>query len=180
MSWVYDPSHSVVEFSAKHMLFTTVRGRFARVEARLDLDEERPERSSAEVTIDASSITTGDANRDGHLRSADFLDVERYPMLSFRSNRVERAGDNRYRVHGELTIRDVTRPLVLEVTSEGYGQDPWGNRRWALNAHTAINRKDYGLTWNVALESGGWLVGDEIKIALELQLIQQAVAEKVA
>lgn len=174
MTWKLDPSHSFVEFSAKHLMITTVRGRFNRYEVELDLDAEHPERSSIEAVLEVDSLTTGNADRDAHLHSADFFDVERYPTMTFRSTAVETVGKDRYRLVGDLTIKDVTRPVVLEVTSEGRARDPWGNQRWALSAQTTLNRKDFGLTWNVALESGGWLVGDDIRLGIELQAIEQA------
>jgi polyisoprenoid-binding protein YceI len=129
-----------------------------------------------------ASIDTREGQRDAHLRSADFFDVENFPKMSFHSSRIEPVGANQYKVYGQLTIKDISREVVFNVADEGRGQDPWGNQRWGVSASTTISRKDFGLTWNVALETGGWLVGDEVKIAVDLQLVlqQQPEAETVA
>lgn len=179
MSWSIDPAHSVVGFSVRHMMVSRVRGRFGKFEGTLDLDEERPERSSVEFAVYVDSIDTGVPARDDHLRSADFFDVANFPTMTFRSTSVERIGPNVYRVKVDLTIRGTTRPVELEVTDEGRNKDPWGNLRWGFSARTAINRKDFGLTWNVPLEAGGWLVGDQVNIEIELQAVKQ-VATQVA
>ena len=182
MKWQIDPSHSTIEFSVKHMMFTTVRGQFKTFEGNLTIDSTNPAQSYTEGSIDVASITTGEDQRDAHLRSGDFFDVEKYPQMSFRSNRIESLGGNRYKVYGQMTIKEVTREMVFDVTDEGQGQDPWGNQRWGISAETKLNRKDFGLTWNVALETGGWLVGDEIKVSVDLQLVgqEQPEAEAVA
>ncbi|HEX2140703.1 MAG TPA: YceI family protein, partial [Candidatus Limnocylindria bacterium] len=150
MSWQLDASHSSVNVSAKHMMVTTVRGTLAIRSAVLDFDPERPEAGRVEAVIDAASINTGVEQRDQHLRSADFLDVEDHPDITFRSTRITPAGDG-YRVHGGLTIRGVTRPVVLDAEVTGVVDDWQGGRRAAFSASTRINREDWGLTWNVAL-----------------------------
>lgn len=174
-TWNIDPTHTVVEFSAKHMMITTVRGQFGAVTGAIVIDEANPERSSVEAEIDVTSLDTRTEQRDAHLRSADFLDVETYPSLRFRSLRVEGAtkepGD-RFRVIGELTIRDVTREVVLDATFEGTGRDPWGGDRISFSADTRIDRRDFGLVWNVALETGGVLVSNEIRIHIEAQAVR--------
>jgi polyisoprenoid-binding protein YceI len=174
--WNIDTSHSGINFSVRHMVFAKVRGRFASWSGALRFDASDLTQGSVEVEIDAASIDTGVADRDNHLRSADFFDVERFPKLRFTSSKVERTGDGRYRVHGDLTIRDVTRALVLEVEYGGQAKDPWGNTRAAFTAKTAVNRGDYGLKWNQALETGGVLVGERIDIELEVQAVQAADA----
>ena len=170
--WEIDPSHSSVEFVARHLL-SKVRGRFSEFSGTLTIAD-RPTESSAEVTIDAGSITTGTEDRDTHLRSADFLDVERYPTLSFRSTAV-RAGDEpgRYLVDGDLTIRDVTRPVTLDVEYLGWSDDPWGGKRAGFSATTEITRDDFGASWNVVVESGGLLVGKKVRIELEVEAVLQ-------
>ena len=174
--WALDPSHSVVEFSAKHMMITTVRGQFGTVEGKIVVNETNPQESTAEVEIDAAGIDTRAEQRDTHLRSADFLDVENFPKLTFRSRRVDgswkEAGDT-FKVIGDLTIRGTTREVTLDVTYEGAGKDPWGGERVSFSADTKIDRRDYGLVWNVGLETGGVLVSHEIRIHLEAQAVKQ-------
>ncbi len=171
--WSVDKAHTSVEFAVKHMMFTTVRGRFAEFEIDVDFDETNPERSTLEARVEAATIDTRDVNRDAHLRSADFLDAEKYPQLVFKSRRIERASNGRYRIIGDLTIRGVTREVVLDTEFVGTGKNPWGANVAAFSAETKIDRKDFGLNWNAALEAGGWLVGDEVKIQLEVELNQQ-------
>jgi polyisoprenoid-binding protein YceI len=174
MTWNIDSTHSQIEFSVRHMMISKVRGRFGSFSGIINPDPANP---SAEGTIDVTSITTGEEQRDGHLRSADFFDVDQYPQMHFKSSRVEALGGNQYKVYGVLTIKDVTREVVFNVADEGQEKDPWGNRRQAFSASTKINRKDFGLTWNVALETGGWLVGDEVTINAEVQLVYQPEAQ---
>lgn len=179
--WVLDPAHTAVELSVKHMMFTKVRGRFDDVEGTLEIDEENPNRSSVHVEMGAASIDTGVGDRDKHLRSADFLDVEKHPTLIFDSKRVEGAvdvGGDRFRVVGDLTIRGTTREVTLDVEYEGRGQDPWGNERAGFEATTKIDRRDWGLTWNQALETGGILVGNEVAIELGVQAVKQGAGER--
>src|SRR5690606_5196459 len=163
-TWKLDPTHSQVEFAVKHMMFTTVRGRFAGVDGTVRADPANPSNSSVEVVIDAGSIDTRAEDRDTHLRSEDFLDVEKHPQITFRSTGVEGAHAEpgaKFKVNGELTIRGVTRPVTLDATYEGTGTDPWGGTRSGFSAATKIDRRDFGLTWNQALETGGVLVGQD-------------------
>lgn len=175
-TWAIDASHTTVEFIAKHMMITTVRGRIAGVSGTIVVDAAQPDRSSVEVRLDAASLDTRTEQRDAHLRSGDFLDVEKHPEIVFRSTRVEGAyaqeGD-RFRVHGDLTIRDVTREIALDVTYEGRGKDPWGGERVSFSADGRIDRREYGLTWNQALEAGGVLVSNEVKLRVEVQAVRQ-------
>ncbi len=178
--WTLDSAHSQIEFAVKHMMVTTVRGQFRKFTAEVDFDEEHPEHSSVVAHIDASSVETGMEARDAHLRSADFFDVATYPELVFRSTGIERRGDD-YRIRGELTIRGESKPVVLEAEIGGIVPNMQGGRRAGFSASTKISRKAWGLSWNVALETGGWLVGDEIKISLDIALLAaEAAAEKVA
>ena len=167
-SWVIDPSHSSVSFTARHLMVSKVRGNFGTFTGRLNIDDV-PERSSAEVTIDARSINTNDAKRDEHLRSADFLDAETYPTLRFRTNGLERTGSTSFKLQGELAIKDVTRPVTLDVNYEGTVTDPWGNTKVGFSASTEIDREEFGITWNAALETGGVLVGKIVRIELEIE-----------
>jgi polyisoprenoid-binding protein YceI len=175
-TWKLDPAHTLVGFSAKHMMFTTVRGKFNELIGTIQVDAERPDRSSVEVEIPTATIDTGVERRDDHLRSGDFLDVEHYPTISFRSRRVEGAtheAGKRFKVVGDLTIRGETRAVTLDATYEGEGKDPWGGTRAGFSASTTIDRRDFGLTWNQALETGGVLVGNEIRIEIEVQAVKQ-------
>lgn len=174
-TWTIDPAHSLVEFSAKHLMITTVKGRFAELKGTLALDAQRPADSSVAVEIAAASVDTRAEQRDQHLRSADFLDVEQYPTISFTSTRVEGAAlqtGTEFRVVGLLTIHGVSREVTLATTFEGRGRDPWGGERVSFSASTTIDRRDFGLTWNAALETGGVLVGNEIKITIEVQAVK--------
>lgn len=180
MTWNIDPQHTQIEFSVRHMMISKVRGQFKSFEGAVELNPANPTASSAVGSVDVASIDTREAQRDGHLRSADFFDADKYPKLSFASRRIEPAGKGQYKVYGDLTIKDVTREVVFDVTDEGRAQDPWGNQRWGVSASAKINRKDFGLTWNVALETGGWLVGDEVTISAEVELIKQAQPEAAA
>jgi polyisoprenoid-binding protein YceI len=174
-TWKIDPAHSAVEFAVKHMMFTTVRGRFKDVKGTITVDEQDPSRSVVDVTIASASLDTGSPDRDAHLRSADFLDVENHPALTFRSRRVEGAtakeGD-RFRVVGDLTIRGTTLEVTLDAVFEGTGTDPWGGTRAGVRATTTIDRRDWGLKWNQALETGGILVANEVRIELEIQAVR--------
>ncbi len=178
--WNIDPSHSLVEFSAKHMMITTVKGRFGRISGTIAIDEGHADRSSVSVEIDAATVDTHEPQRDAHLRSADFLDAERFPAITFRSTRLEgaeRAYANpgaRFRVIGDLTIRDTTREVGLDVTFAGRGRDPWGGERAGFSAETTIDRREFGLTWNQALELGGVLVGNDVRILLEVEAVKRA------
>jgi polyisoprenoid-binding protein YceI len=173
-TWKIDPSHSAIAFSVRHMVVSKTRGRFTKWSGQLRFDPENPSASSVEVNIEPGSVDTADADRDAHLRSADFFDVEKYPTASFRSAKVEDKGGDRYRVTGDLTVHGVTRPVVLEVTYEGSGKDPWGGERGGFTASTSIDRKQFGLEWNKALETGGLLVGEKVDLTLEIEAIKQA------
>jgi polyisoprenoid-binding protein YceI len=173
-TWAIDPSHSEVGFAVKHMMVSSTKGRFAEFDGTIALDEADVTRSRVDVEIAVASINTRDEKRDAHLRSADFFDADTFPTISFRSTRVEPAGPDRLRVNGDLTIRGVTRPVVLDVEVNGRGSTPWGGEVIGYEASTRISRKDFGLTWNVALETGGVLVGDEVKISLDVEAGRQA------
>jgi polyisoprenoid-binding protein YceI len=175
-TWKIDPARSSVQFTVRHMVISKVRGRFARWEARLQLDIHEPATSSVDVTIDAGSIDTGMADRDAYLRSPDSFDVERFPSLTYRSRRVEALPAGRLRVVGDLTIRAVTREVILDVEYGGRGKKPWSDERAGFSARTSLNRKDFGLAWSQALETGGLLVGDKVDVAIELQASRQAAA----
>ncbi|GHO54022.1 YceI family protein [Ktedonobacter robiniae] len=168
MAWEIDPTHSHVNFSVKHMMFSTVRGSFKVFSGKLHIDEQNPAASWVEAQADTTSVDTSDANRDGHLRGADFFDVEKYPTISFKSTNVERAGDG-YKVTGDLTIHGVTKSVVFDAEYLGQGKNPWGATVAGLSATTKINRRDFGLTWSAALETGGVLVGDDVKIEIDLE-----------
>jgi len=179
-TWTVDKAHSQVEFGVKHMMFTTVRGQFRDFDATIRLDEANPNESTVEAVIDAASIDTSVADRDNHLRSADFFDAEKHPKLTFRSTRIEGAAfeeGRRFTVIGDLTIRGTTREIALEATYEGRGRDPWGQEKAAFTAEGKIDRHDFGLTWNQTLEAGGVLVGREIKLTIDAQFVQAAAAE---
>src|SRR5262245_25930010 len=176
-NWNIDPAHSGINFSVRHMVVSKVRGRFTRFSGTLAIDDADLARSTVEATIDAASIDTGTAQRDAHLRSPDFLDVERFPEIRFRSTRIHKLGDDLYHVAGDLTIRGVTRQLVLDVELGGRAKDPWGNERIGFTASTSLDRKEFGLTWNQALEAGGLLVGDRVDIELEVEAVRAAAAQ---
>ncbi len=173
--WSLDPTHTLVEFSTKHMMITTVKGRFANLSGTIIANEENPSASSVEVEIEAASIDTGVEQRDEHLRSGDFLDVETHPTITFRSKRLEGAygevGDE-FRLVGDLTIRGTTREITLDVSFEGRGKDPWGGERASFSAKGKIDRRDFGLTWNQAMEAGGVLVGHSLKLSVEVQAVK--------
>ena len=173
-TWQLDPSHTTVEFAIKHMMFSAVKGRFAGARGAMVVDEADPARSTVEAEIDAASVDTREPDRDAHLRSADFFDAGRYPTLTFRSTRVDALGPGRLRVLGALTIRDVTRTVALDATINGRGVDPDGREIAGISAVATISRRDFGLTWNVALEAGGVLVGDAVTIALEIEAVRLA------
>jgi polyisoprenoid-binding protein YceI len=172
-TWSLDPAHSAAEFSARHMMISTVRGAFHKVEGTVELDEVHPENSTVTATIEAASIDSRQADRDTHLRSADFLDVEHYPTITFKSTKIEPHGKDDYLITGDLTIRGTTHAVTLDTKNEGRGKNPWGKEIMAFHATTKINRKDWGLNWNVALEAGGVLVSEEVKIEVFGELIRQ-------
>lgn len=173
-TWNIDAAHSTVEFVAKHMMITNVRGRFPDVEGTIKLDEQNILNSSVEATIQVATINTGSEQRDNHLRSGDFFLVEQYPTITFESKRIEPKGGDDYRIIGDLTIRGITREVALDGTFEGRGVSPFGAEVISFFAKTTINRKDFNLNWNVALEAGGVLVGDNIRIELNVQAAKSA------
>jgi polyisoprenoid-binding protein YceI len=175
MTWELDTAHAEVGFSAKHMMVTTVRGRFTNVAAEVHIDEQHPEQSHVNATIQAASLETGDAQRDAHLKSPDFFDVETYPTITFRSTRVSRRKDGEFELTGDLTVRDVTREVTLRGEFAGPVANPWGKRVVGFELDGELNREDFGLTWNVALEAGGVLVSKKIKLHIAVE-----VAEAVA
>ena len=174
-AWKIDPAHTAVEFSVKHLMFTSARGRFGGVQGTIEVNEEQPSKSTAEVVIDAASIDTKSPDRDKHLRSADFFDVEQHPHITFKSKKVEgvarKEGDH-FTVIGDLTIRGQTNEVTLECTFLGTGKDPWGGTRAGFSAQTEIDRRDWGLRWNQALETGGILVGNEVKLEFDVQAVR--------
>jgi polyisoprenoid-binding protein YceI len=175
-TWQIDPAHSTVEFSVKHMMFTTVRGRFKTFSGAIEVDAENPDRSKVTVEIDAATIDSGVADRDAHLRSGDFLEAEQHPKIVFRSSGVNGAHANpgdRFTVEGTLEVRGQALPVTLNATFEGIGKDPWGNERAGFTARAEIDRRDWGLKWNQALETGGILVGNAVRIEIEAQAIRQ-------
>lgn len=172
-TWNIDPAHSVAEFKVRHMMISNVKGRFTTISGSLHLDEAKIENSTVDASIEAASIATGDTQRDAHLKSPDFFDVENFPALSFKSTAVRRLSADELKVDGDLTIHGVTLPATFTVEGPtAAAKDPWGNLRVGISATTKINRKDFGLTWNAALETGGILVGEEINISLEVQFIK--------
>lgn len=177
MTWTIDKAHSEITFSVRHMMISNVRGQFDKFSGRIDYNEERPAETTVEVQIEAASINTRDAQRDGHLHSPDFFNVEQYPFLTFTSKRVEVVDESHARLTGDLTIRDITREVVLEVEYSGAALSPFGSYSAGFSATTKISRKEWGLTWNVGLETGGVLVGDEVIIRIDLEIIRQPEEE---
>jgi polyisoprenoid-binding protein YceI len=172
-NWEFDFVHSSINFHARHLMVSKVHGRFTKWAGTLQLDEQDLTRSQLDVTIDASSIDTREEKRDQHLRSADFLEVDKFPTITFKSTSIERDGDEEYKVVGDLTIHGVTRQVTLAVEGGARVTDPWGGTRTGFSAKTSISRKEFGLTWNVALEAGGFLVGDKLDINLEIEAIKK-------
>ncbi|MFZ0996462.1 MAG: YceI family protein [Candidatus Dormiibacterota bacterium] len=183
MSWKVDNSHTSLEFSARHMMVSTVKGHFKEFTGEVELDPSDLTRSKARAEIQAASLDTREEKRDGHLRSADFFDVEKFPVITYQSGKIESRGDNRFRVQGDLTIRGVTRPVELDVEFLGMSTSPYGFRVAGFEASGSLSRKDFGLNWNVSLETGGFLVGDEIKIRIDAEadeVVEAAPAAEVA
>lgn len=180
MAWQIDNAHTHIQFSTRHMMISTVRGEFEQFSGTITLDENNPENTAVEIQIEAASLNTRFEDRDNHLKSPDFLNVAEYPHLTFKSTRVERTGDATAKLYGNLTIRDVTKPVTLDVNYLGQAKSPWGMLSAGFTTSTTINRKDWGLTWNQALETGGVLVGEDIKIDIELELVNQPEGEAVA
>jgi len=173
-TWNIDASHSIAEFAVRHMMVSTVKGRFGRLEGAIEGDEANPTASSVRATIDVASIDTSDEQRDAHLRSDDFFNAERYPHITFVSKRIERVDAEYFRIVGDLTIRDVTKEVVLDTEFEGQVRDPYGNQRAGFTATTQINRGDFGVSFNGALETGGVIVGDKVKITLHIEAMRPA------
>ncbi len=173
MSWQVDYAHSQIEATVRHMMISNVRGRFEKFTVDARIDEEHPERSQVQVQIDAASINTKNEQRDGHLKSPDFLDVEKYPYITFKSKRVQAIDSNRGKLIGDLTIRDVTREIALDVEYAGQSKSPWGTINAGFTASVKVNRKDWNLNWNAALETGGWLVGDDVKVEIDVEFVKQ-------
>jgi polyisoprenoid-binding protein YceI len=170
-TWNIDPAHTVAEFKVRHMMISNVKGHFSKVSGGLSLDESNVANSSVQASIEAASIETRDDQRDAHLKSADFFDVEKYPLISFKSDKIKQNGE--LSVEGDLTIHGVTRRVTFDIEGPTPPtKDPWGNTRIAISGSTKINRKDFGLTWNAALETGGILVGDEVTINLDVELVK--------
>ena len=166
--WFFEPGHTAAEFCVRHMMVTYVRGHFKNIHGRLTFDPDNPQRSAVEIEIDARTLWTGEPDRDAHLRSADFLDVEHYPTITFRSHHVKLLGDHDYSILGDLTIRGLTRPCELRVAYLGQGQTPW---RAGFLAKTTINRHDFGASWNSTLDRGGFVVGDVVEITIDAEAI---------
>ena len=174
-TWKIDPAHSHAEFAIRHLMISTVKGRFGAVNGTVVTDESDLARSKVEVTIDVNTIDTHEPQRDAHLKSPDFFDAEKHPTIDFRSTRIsDVASDNsEFKLIGDLTIHGVTREITLHVTSEGRGKDPWGGERAGFSAQTKIKRSEFGLTWNQVLEAGGFVVGDDVKITVDVELVKQ-------
>lgn len=172
MSWQIDQSHTHINFTARHMMISKVRGEFMKYEIDVAFDENTPANTTVDVKIFADSLNTRDSQRDAHLRSPDFLNADAFPVITFKSKQVEQITPNNGRLIGDLTIRDVTREVVLDVDYSGLAKSPWGTISAGFSGTTTINRKDWGLTWNQALETGGFLVGDQINIEIELELVR--------
>ena len=167
--WAVDPTHSSVEFSIRHMMFTNVKGAFQTYDATIEADPNDLTTANISFSVDLASVDTKNQDRDNHLRSADFFDVENKPKMTFTSTKVEKKDEGEYAVTGDLSLNGVTKPETFDVTFEGQGKDPWGNEKAGFSAEGTLNRSDYGLTWNAALETGGVLVGDKVKVSLEIQ-----------
>ncbi len=177
MAWQIDSAHSEITFSARHMMISTVRGRFEKFSGTVNFDEQKPANTTVDVKIEAASVNTREPQRDNHLKSPDFLDVEQYPYITFKSTRVEVLDDTHAHLYGDMTIRDVTREVMLDVEYAGQAKSPWGTTSAGFSATTTLKRKNWNLNWNVALETGGWLVGEELKINIELEIVKQPEAQ---
>jgi polyisoprenoid-binding protein YceI len=176
MSWLIDSAHTEANFTVRHMMISNVRGQFQKVNGTVEFDEANPANTRVDVQIEVASINTREEKRDAHLKSPDFFDAEQYPYLTFKSKRVEVKDATHARLIGDLTIRDVTKEASLDVEFNGSAKSPWGTTSAGFSAKTSIKRKDWGLNWNVALETGGWLVGDEVHISIELEIVKQPEA----
>lgn len=172
--WNVDKSHSSLEFTVKHMMISKVKGAFTDFEATIEADPNDLTDAKIEFSVNLNSIDTRNADRDNHLRSNDFFDIENHPKMTFVATEIKKTSDNEYDITGDLSIRGVTKPVTFEVEMEGVGKDPWGNDVAGFSGSTKINRKDFGLVWNAALETGGVLVGEDVKIKIEIEAHQQA------
>jgi len=172
-NWAIDPTHSEIGFKVKHMMFTNVSGKFTQFEATIENEDDAFETSKIDFSADVNSVDTANSDRDNHLRSADFFDVENFAKLTFKSTAIQKTNEGLYQINGDLTIKDVTKNIALEAEYSGLMKDPWGNTKIGLSLNGKINRKDFGLTWNAALETGGVLVGEDIKLAAEVQFVKQ-------
>lgn len=179
-TWELDPTHSSVAFAIRHLMIATVRGRFGAVTARVDVDDANPSNSKVFAEIQSASIETGEPNRDAHLKSADFFDAEKNPLITFASRKIVGDPSGDFKLSGDLTISGVTRDVTIDITADGRGRDPWGGERSAFSATTKIKRSEFGLTWNQALETGGVVVGDEVKITIDVELVRKAESAQPA
>ncbi|HZS93207.1 MAG TPA: YceI family protein [Chloroflexota bacterium] len=179
-TWTFDPAHTQVEFSTKHMMVTTVRGHFADVSGKIVGDLEDPTDAQVEVEIKTASIDTRNQQREDHLKSADFLDVEKYPTITFKSKQIQQVSKNHFHVYGDLTIKGVTKEVELDAAVNGVGKTPYGQEIVGITAETVLTRQDWGLTWNVALESGGVLVGNTVKVLAEVEAIKSPAGQEQA
>lgn len=177
MTWQIDPAHSSIYFTARHMMISKVRGQFPKFSGTVNFDETNPANTTVTIEVDLASVTTDNEQRDNHLRSADFFDVTNYPTMRFVSKRVEQDDANNGRLIGDLTIKNITKEVVLNVEYSGQHRSPWGTTNAGFSATATVNRKEWELNWNVALEAGGWLVGDKINIEIELELIKVPEAQ---
>jgi polyisoprenoid-binding protein YceI len=180
MSWKIDPAHSQITFSVRHMMISNVHGRFDKFNGTVEFDEKNPTQSLVDIQIDAASINTLEPNRDGHLKSPDFFNVAKYPEITFKSKRVVVTSEKSGKLYGDLTIMNTTKEVVLDVEYSGTAKSPYGTMSAGFEGSTKISRKDWGLTWNVTLETGGWLVGDVIHVNIELEIVKQPEMEAVA
>ena len=180
MSWNIDSAHTEVNFSVRHMMISNVRGQFQKLSGTVEFDEQNPANTTVDVQIETASVNTKDEKRDGHLRSPDFFDTEKYPYLDFKSKRVDVKDSTHAILYGDMTIRNITHEVVLDVEFNGLAKSPWGTTSAGFTAKTQIKRKNWGLNWNVALETGGWLVSDDINIGIELEIVKQPEAVPAA
>ena len=172
-TWTIDPAHSNVEFAVKHLMIATVKGRFSDVKGTVSYNDANPAASKIDIEIGTGSVDTRAEQRDAHLRSPDFFDVERFPTMTFNSKRIEGDPNAQFKLIGDLTIKGTTHEVPLQAEFQGRTRDPWGGERMGFEAKAKINRKDFGLHWNQALDSGGWVVGDDIKLSIEVELVKQ-------
>ena len=180
MTWTIDSAHSEIYFSVRHMMISNVRGQFQKFSGTIDFDETNPANTTVAVQIDVASLSTGDEKRDAHLKSADFFDAEHYPHLTFHSTRIDVKDKTHAVLYGDLTIRNVPHEVALDVEFNGLAKSPWGTTNAGFSAKAQIKRKNWGLNWNVALETGGWLVGDDVHISIDLEIVKQPETVPVA